>query len=353
MLDAERVINHLQDIQAWKPLRRLLKEKELPTGGSWSDLRSALAATGKDTVDILVQLYEQLRLCGRKHVYFFMMPDPDRENMLRADVQVEQSPFVAVYPFPAEGDEFLGPRLTKIIEDDKAKYFVFCSHRRLDAQIPLEVKYLRDDAPESIRSSRIRIFQRQRKQACDIVVVPKQAGSFIEIRIDNFDCSTEPKYTEALFQLKLAVNKLFGDKTFNVHATPVNLQPVMDAIYSDPDEGKITELEFISPSGSYKKESLRMKNPEDDLRVEAFHLAGKTAVKTIGIFRLGVIWYQDDGGKELEAAELLLPGTVRTLDDHLLYEARITHMTTQSDYAWIIRRMTKILRDSTSGDNQS
>lgn len=338
----DQILSSMQEIQAWVPLRRLLKDKSLPTGGSWEDIRAALTGAEASTIDLLVELYTELRIYGRKHVYLFSIPEDVRQVLLTQTPPTPESNFASDFPFPAKADGFVGPTLTRIMDSEDERCLIFCSHRWIDTQYPLEAKYLKDDVPEAIRSSRIKVMHRARQQAYDVVVVPKTPDTLVEIRIDNFDCVTEPKFPESLYQIRSVFNDLYNNKIY-ASMVPVNIHKAMDAIYSDPTEGKITEIEFMSPSGSYKKESLRMKREDDDLRVEAFHRAGKNAVGTIGIFRLGVTWTTDTDGTELLGASLLLPGTIRTLEDPVLFEARIPLVASAKAYRRILSRLSAIV----------
>jgi hypothetical protein len=331
-------LNAFADIQGMNPLRRVLKETELPSGRSWEEIEEALKPVAQQAIEPLRDLYEELRLFGRKHVYLLGNDSDLHKALLDVNSSVPQSEFSKSYPLPVSTNEKISlPVLSHIADLGDFRHFVFNSHREVVRREDLDSKWIKEDAPEDIRQAReIHVVHRKFEQAFDVIAVPKDLSRSIEIRVDLFNYNTDPRYEEILFNLRYKMRELAGaTKVIDL----VNLFPAIEKIYDDNKEGRISELAFMCPSSARRREVLMMKKADDDLREEVYHVAGKGAVGTIQIYRLAVDWWADDQNNQLHDAHLLLPGTLKMLNSTELYEARVPRMVRRREYEWIISRL--------------
>jgi hypothetical protein len=123
----------------------------------------------------------------------------------------------------------------------------------------------------------------------------------------------------------------------SILAEPVNLFPTISNLY-ESDEGRVCELVFTTDGGSIKHEKMRIRNV--DLRVEAYHEAGKKAVDHITPYRLAIRWNFVDSNKVKTEPELLLPGNVRSLSvNQRLEEAIIEKCSSKEDYDFVFGKI--------------
>jgi hypothetical protein len=169
----------------------------------------------------------------------------------------------------------------------------------------------------------------------DVLWIPA-ADKFVELRIDSPKGSHKDVAAMAEGQIIQKINELAAEDTFK---KPINLFPLIQSIYSEPDEGIIVELAFGTSTASLKHEKMRRRHL--DLRTEVYHQAGTRALVTkIEPHQLSVVWFR--GSPDTETApELSLNSSIRSAHstNPVLYLAEIRNCTDQSDYDYVRSRV--------------
>jgi hypothetical protein len=172
-----------------------------------------------------------------------------------------------------------------------------------------------------------------RHQAMDVLWIPAR-GKFIELRIDSPKGFHKDAVAVAIEQVIQRVNRIAEEADFT---KPVNLFPLIQSIYSTPDEGTVVELAFGTSTASLKHE--RMRRRQLDLRTEVYHKGGKQALATaIEPYQLSVVWHLPDRGS---TPELSLSASARTATSAspALYLAEIRNCASESDYDFVRSRI--------------
>jgi len=323
-------------------------EREIPVGRSWDDQIKSLAKHWSDELEAqLIELYEELRLYGRKHIFLHKRATGLAKLV---DALKGLSPSAAAgkqFPFPPkDGDGVVGgtPKLVAVREYDEKLLFVFFSMRRLRHEIPFNHAWLKQDTPEHVRNSEILVTEEVREAAFDVVAVPMKKG-LIEVRVDHFNAVTEPRPDVALKNVLKAFAKLTTDAgiTEEILGNPVNVAPAIAALYAAKKEGNVVQLKFMCSTQAKRSETM-MAHKGQDLRVEAYHKHGVKALGTpIQIYSIALEWFFDGDDEPLDNAHLLLPGTKSMIGDNArpLYEVRVPKLTGRLEHDFMLKRLSE------------
>ncbi|MHC2106468.1 hypothetical protein [Methylobacterium sp. CM6246] len=176
----------------------------------------------------------------------------------------------------------------------------------------------------------------EKKQLFDVVWVP-HTGTRIDIRVDSPVGTTIENQGAAHLALAKKFTAEFGKDLFKV---PINLFPLIKAMYEDPNEGMVAELGFATSTGSVKIE--KMRRAHTCLRRELYHKAGKAALsRGIEPFKLSVRWQAMYEEKARSHLELSLKGNTRLLHMTvpLLYDADIRGCAGIADFEYVRSRL--------------
>jgi hypothetical protein len=337
----DAILDALQHLSAYRHLQTYLRANAMNSGVSWSDLRAAVRAAWSPVVeDDLLALVEELRLHGRKHVFLYR-PSTEGLAALR-DLAPQVDDTFSVFPLLTPDLDPTSHRLTAVRQTETHRLLVFCSHRIVRHEEPLDRQYLAEDAPEEIvNADEIKYIRRKREEAVEVVAIPLDDSGVVQIRVDLFRNSAEPSHADAAKAVRRELRRLLGLAADALaFVSPVNLAPAMESIYSDDDEGRVYELAFQCSTDARRREV--MQKHDEDLRDESYHVAGMAAVgEAIDIYRLGVHWVADDVGNQLKDAFLQLPGSLALLkaEAPALYEARVPRTVREREYNYMMARL--------------
>lgn len=341
------LVKELRNRQVFKAIQAFLRDKGYSVPGSWDRLKSRMADPKNDAMsEDLLEYYTSIRLRGRKHIFFFrskLRQEQIQRELAHLDDAIAKSPFRKAYPLPADiAAEIHEPTLTAVHEDGDYLLLVFCSHRVAIEEVPLDAKWLSEDAPEEYAGAQLRAVVQTRQQACDIVAIPRAKDAPIEFRIDRLPNATKPNYRDALGAVKGRLNAVLSATSSikQVQLAAVNLYPALAAIYDNNDEGVLHELAFWCSTEARRREIIRTK----DLREEVYH---KTGVKAIGgssklkIYRLGIHWDTDTNGVDMDAAEVTFPGTLSQANspNPWLDEARLDKSMNERAFSFVVDKV--------------
>lgn len=300
----------------WPVGSKVLNQNALPRGRGWDrtlDKLANLSGISTEDVDGLTIALREHTLCGEKLSGFYEVQsdlmDEVRKRVLNS--KIPNSVYSDSYPASLTDDQLseqpMGASLTAIQTSDDGIAVVFSSVRVLTIreeiepnQLPAEAADFLDEYQEIIGLKTFRF------QAFDVIWIPHE-GNLVDVRVD-FPFGTHHDVAIAARSRVIdSFHKLIGRKAL---VDAVNLFPLIDRIYNDPNEGIVVELSFGTTTASLKHEKMRRK--QLDLRKELYHKGGKAALTSpIEPFRLSVTWKRTAGSGLTSSPELSINSTVR------------------------------------------
>jgi hypothetical protein len=350
MSDAvSRILEELQRLGALRPTQAFAREHEIPSARSWDALAESVvtAAAGEDLdTDALLEFFALLRCSARKSFTLYAAEEEDIEALQHfvdeaheeADEQWEGFPVPIDEGELDEADE--KPTLAGVVACGDGHCLVYCSRRTFNAREDVPIDAIRREHRRDFRNARLIAERRITFQAFDCVYVPNDAESPIQIRIDAQHVRTADVY-EYRRRVEAALCETMGWSADAL--TPLNLFPAVRSIYDDYDEGRIIEIHHECTTGASRRESMRRTNDASvDLRDEAYHVAGSTAVKGIDPYRISVEWVLDDN----RSVAATLPGTLRMLHaSEPLYILEIEGFPEDSDVDHVLDAISRHVED--------
>jgi len=279
----------------WPVGQRVLRQNELPRGHGWEKTVEKLSDE-RVNYDYAIEgttndLREHL-LCGEKLVRLYMVSKPARNALTKTlqNVQLPKSRFREAYPALLSEDELEAgsskPILISIEDSDEGVSAVFASVRSLLLKEPLTP----DELPEGVADAlsqydEIVGIKYVRYEAVDVVSIPK-TGDYVGIRVDFPNGMHRDVAEVAQSRLRTELSSLVKAEHLS---SPVNLFPLIDAMYKAKTEGTVVELAFGTTTASLKHEKMRRRGT--CLRDEAYHKGGKAALGSpIEPYRLSIVW---------------------------------------------------------------
>jgi hypothetical protein len=313
----ETLIRSMRRRVPWEVASHVFSELDLPVGVGWDRTVTKLLALTDLTPDDEAPLAEALRqhlLCGEKSVRFYNMDGVEKE-FLSASLRMAERPeglMQDAYPALCSEDELLElrtprPQLVALEELPDGVAAIFGSVRTLEVREPLVLDTLPETAATALSDYDEVVGVRLiRWQAMDVVWIPNDRP-YVDVRVDAPRGARQDTSDIAHSYLCSAIRNVAGR---DVLGEPLNLFPLIDRIYQDPNEGRVVELAFGTTTASLKHEKMRRRHL--NLRAEAYHVAGKAGLGTpIEPFRLAVEWDRRSGGNVVARPEVLFNSTSR------------------------------------------
>lgn len=146
--------------------------------------------------------------------------------------------------------------------------------------------------------------KKYKKQFVDIVCLNKNNRT-LEIRIDYFkdtsDSLLKTQFNNFLSAYKEKIGSILGSGFFL--RVDLNIHSVLKKMNADLS-GRLVEIAFSTGEGSNIK--IKKRRNDNDIRTEAYHKAGSSAVlDNLDIFRIGIVWKNNNNAY----LELLIPGS--------------------------------------------
>lgn len=260
----------------------------------------------------LSDILRQHALCGEKMTKFYPSTGEKSEAMRNAigRLDVADHPFTENFPLVLSEEELLEvdpePVLVSVERTDDGIGAVFASTIKLTSREELEIADVFED-PEEIRERYDEVIglKFQAVQLFNVIWVPHH-DNFIEIRTDFPKGMKQELAHEIQSQYKAIANSLLPEANLN---EPLDLFPLINTMYEDPEEGTVVELSFKTSTASVKNE--KMRRTRLCLREELYHKGGKEALDTkIEPFKVSIRWAFQHEGQDYQP-ELTLAGTSR------------------------------------------
>lgn len=339
-----KLIEAFQERAPWYVAKKILQKHRVPIGHGWENTLEAIKShKGVADVDGLVTAYLDHICFGEKSVRFYDLGHANVDNLRRQYQAFQNAPFL---PLPLSGpnlqkSSFCDPALVYVHQSSTGITAIYSSVRKKDERQRLAVNSLPQVARQAIGDFEEIIGIHSRKvQAYDVVWVPHQ-GNVIEVRADFLGGETQDSVSNAHQKIYADVHTKSGSKSL---IAPVDLFPAIKPMYDNLKEGIVIELAFATSTGSTKHEKMRDK--DDCLRQEVYHVNGKAALATeIEPYRIGIRWVIADQNGELGSPELFLEGraTMAASSSPGLYSATIRKCRDDVEYSAIKEKIENYL----------
>ncbi|KTC54982.1 hypothetical protein AO258_22570 [Pseudomonas syringae ICMP 19498] len=324
MSTIDAFLEHLERRLNIHVVQQILREAELLSARSWSELKAIVKGAVKANPSLIDRLQAALvmqQLCDLKAIAFYEVP-ASAAIQIALSLKTKKraaSPLTDAFPIDVN---------SSILEKDDGKLKVV--HRFSDnfgCGIVLSRRRRFSVNNEHARSSLSPALQKQfpnadkiievtylNKQTYDVVYL-NQKNNILEVRAD---CTRETGQQQTAGQLTRSVDDLrayasgFVSKSvagYNL-GHPINLLPLTRKVYAD-GSGAIKKIGFATEEESVKRETMRA---GVDLRSELFHKTGAKAIDhKMSIFEIAIQWHGTDvnGGISGSKPEIFIPGNYR------------------------------------------
>lgn len=317
-------LNHLESRLNIHIVQQILRESDLISARSWSELKMLIKSGAQKDPGLLDKLKSALtmqQLCDLKAVSFFEL-DPKKASLLIAKLKSASVPSSALsisFPLGVKEDELKKDngqlKVVAKFSDDFGSGIVLSRRREFtvnneiyQSSFSAEVKKQFPDADKIIE---VKVYSRQ---TFDVLYV-NEAQNVLEVRADITREDGQP-------QTAGQVQKSIGDLHAYAHSfvsqtipgyslsAPLNLLPLAKKVYEDMS-GAIKKIGFSTEEESVKRETMKA---GVDLRRELFHKSGAAAIQhRMAIFEVAIQWHGSDvtGGVPGSRPEIHIPGSHR------------------------------------------
>lgn len=307
----KNVLTSMRERMPWTVARVILTWAGVEPAHGWDKTEAKYADISlPDAEAKLLEYLSDHNVCGEKFTKIYQISTDEQEALQTAllNLAPDQNDFARCYPLSRNPDEItqLGdPVLVDIQRTDDGVGAVYANAVRLTKREIIEFDEISED-PSALQKQYDEIvgLKFRTVQLFSVVWVPHDHAS-VEIRTDlPFGMSMELAHA-LQSTMRQKVNGL-GVVSLDM---PLDLYPLLEAIYQAEGEGDVVELGFLTTTASVKNE--KMRRAKLDLRNEPYHLHGKEGLGTpIEPFRMFVRWSLEIDDVWL-APELGLVGTAR------------------------------------------
>ena len=333
----------------WLIAARKLKEHDLPVARGRENTTKFLVEFALKSDSNFAQVVEFISemnfviKAGNKSITFYEPYNFENSEIIKhlSDLNTSDSRFSKKYPLPLTDTELAKvgstPQLTHIDKRSDGIYLVYCTKRTTVREVELPESILNQFS--DIKLSKVTGHESIDRQHFDTVFIPTDGN--IEIRIDTSGSLHVKEILSAHSQIHTAFNATCADSLGNHVLGPIkNLFSLIDNYYKAKKEGIVEELHFECSTGTIRREIL--KRDRKDLRTEEFHLAGKSAIKAITPFRIGISWPRKKSEAAISHPSLLLPGLLKMARDSVkfpLYTAQIENAESEDDFNFVLDKI--------------
>ncbi|MCD1628189.1 hypothetical protein K7H22_19565 [Seohaeicola saemankumensis] len=353
------IFDTLEVRMPWTLANRAMKRAGLDGSQGWDGARQKYQDVDHaDAENFLKDLLRQHALCGEKMTKLYPVKE-DVLNELREAIdglEVAEHAFTDKFPLvlsEAQLGEFNSePVLVSVERTDDGIGAVYATTIKLTSREEIPISDVFED-PEAIKERYDEVIglKFQSVQLFNVIWVPHHDG-FVEVRTDYPKGMRQELVHEIQSQYKAIANSLLTEPGLD---QPIDLFPLIEAMYEDEDEGIVVELSFKTSTASIKNE--KMRRTRLCLRKELYHKGGKDALGTkIEPFKVSIRWAFQHDGQDYHP-ELTLAGTSRgqqtvagTVTGQLVSGAVIKNCTGNVDYEHVKARLVHHL--SSGGDKQ-
>jgi len=359
-----RALRALSDRMPWPVAKATLQALGLHVSTGWAtsierqDIFDPSSEQHRLLVEKLSSIYQQHTLVGEKMVRWYSLTGipASIEKSFSAAVcaapntveVIRDSKFHDTYPFPVRDSdslkslEELGPVLSAVFERDGKTVFHYSSVRSYRDRVELSPESFSENDRERLKQYEEIYAVLPIRRQCDDAIVFNHESKLMEIRVDApYGMSVEEVSLAAQAvagEFNTLAASTFGYSPFGENA--ISFFSAIDPMYRNSSEGKVYELGFMATAtgSTSNNQGKLVRGKNRDLRKDAFHVGGSSAVQEITPYRIGVEW----SGNGLDGApQLIIPGTMRMLHKSPINvpEAFVRHCASEKDFAFVTNRL--------------
>ena len=336
----KKLFRTMRHRMSWTNAKKILNANGIATSHGWDGTLKKVADSGVqvDYGKLEDALVEHL-LCGEKYTKLYPVAASKREAIQHtiSNIEIDDGPAYKSYPHLMEHYDLhsgTGDMSVVQVESNEDGVGVILSSV---FWIKKREEILFDDFedPSAMRTRYDEVvgLVREPVQLFHVVWMPHHRD-FLEIRVDHPRGVAEAD----VHVLKTLVNKW---ATVDINE-PVNLFPAVLPFYDDAKEGTVTQMTFQTTTGGIKDEKMPRRRKDADQRTEAYHVAGKSAVEAIAIYRITVEWnFAEDSVFYIPSISLSASGPSGKGQNGspIITGALINNCVRAADYEFVIDRL--------------
>jgi len=321
---ASTIVEYLRKAAVYRDLQRITRESSAGSQGfqAWEKLTKLLIEDEECRLEeAIIRYVLELQRFYRKSVFLQKVELETRQALLEAEVMPLDFSFVDEIASPPNS-----PKIVQVSDYSDGREYVIASRRKIvhRTQIPPEA-FTEDYRLMAQRAEKAILVTSEEITGFDVVAVPRDDSQPIEIRVAHHFTDSRVKGDAehaALDALNLVGTQFTGSR---LDFSPIDVFPVVDRLYRDDSEGRVTELRFDCATGVSRTGLMRRSN--QDLRREEFHVAG-AQVTHVWPYYIEIALH-----REIPSLLLVLPGRRRNLlQQEGLIEIRLLGARTETDY---------------------
>lgn len=343
MPNLNAIANSMRGRMPWTVGRRILQELRLDRGKGWDRTLARLAEEDAEAIPPLTGALTDHILCGEKLVRLYTL-DPERLSEFRALAKAQTPTKSAAsdqFPLLLSADQLStappGHTLIAVIHEEDGTALIYSSIRIVVRRVQLDAEDFPDSAGDLIsKYEEIVGIKSERVQGMDVLWIPSDNRP-VQARIDFPRGMLFDAADHALTSLKHTVQAATG---VDYLTTPINLFPLIPAMYANPKEGTVVELAFGASTAALKHE--KMRRGSFSLRDEAYHRGGLAALQgQISPFKVSIEWQRKLDETLVSTPELNLHSTSRAggAADPVLFDAVIRDCMGIADFEYVMARI--------------
>ncbi|WP_298559387.1 hypothetical protein [uncultured Aliiroseovarius sp.] len=288
----EQLFRTMRHRMSWTNAKKILNASGLSTSHGWdSTLKKVEETAVQVNYGRLEDALVEHLLCGEKYTKLYPVAASKRQVIQQAisDITIDDGPAYIAYPHLMEDidlHEGTGDMsVVQVESNEDGVGVVLSSVFWIKKREEILFDDFDDPAAMRTRYDEVVGLVRRPVQLFHVVWMPHHRD-FLEIRVDHPRGVAEADVHGLHSVLKTMVNKWSGVDIDQ----PVNLFPAVQPFYDDTKEGTVTQMTFQTTTGGIKDEKMPRRRKNADQRTEAYHVAGKSAVEAIAIYRITVEW---------------------------------------------------------------
>lgn len=342
----EHLFRSMRHRMSWTNAKKILNANGVSTSHGWDQTLSKVADSAiKVEIGKLEDALVEHILCGEKYTKLYPIKASKRDEIQSKISAIQVSTGSAYKSYPhlmPDADLNVGTGDMEVVQVESNEdgvgvilSSVFWIRKREeilfnDFENPEEMKKRYDEVVGLVREP---------MQLFHVIWMPHHRD-FLEIRVDHPKGVTEADVHGMHSILRTMVNK-WDVVTLD---SPVNLFPAVQPFYDDATEGTVTQMTFQTTTGGIKDEKMPRRRKDADQRTEAYHVAGKSAVEAIAIYRITVEWsFSEDKVLYLPSVSLAASGPSGRGENGspIISGALINNCVRATDYEFVIERLGK------------
>ena len=330
--DLEKAMRLLATRVSWTMGAKFIDAASLYKSRGWDETIRVMRQQTMDgamrarATDSLVGVLNRHILIGGKQVFWYdwtrlnaaqlagsrgWVRDVDADDLVGHPFEVLSTPYLQGDLRPLLGSP---PRLVSAQRERQRLTLVFFGVRTFTTRESIDLTAMNDDERSRFNDYLEVIGVKARNVPCFDVVVFDLAKNRVEVRMDRQPGMQSDGTDSAFSQIIEQINRVIFTATGHMpigHGL-TNFFPAVNRLYRDPSAGMVEMLGFVATARdkSSNNKGVVHRRDDQDLRVDPFHVGGKSAVGTVEPYTIGISAESLSG---VERLHLELRSSARTL----------------------------------------